>query len=222
MRPRCRYTGCGFPDTVARLLAAGAAVDARDVTQCTPLQNAAHGTYSSLAQPCCVGSPDKKAGGRVSDPAGAASLTARQHESDLAQMRTAALCRRMHGRGSTRSVQTPSSTCNYAAAGARTPCCKLFLGCLVKPAPSPTACDHTCLTLGRHPFSSSNAVALAGEVLTASQQAAQTASGGIAPRADGLVPMRSGLAATCRNGDGGSKQVCNTSAASVMPCSRLH
>ncbi len=47
----------------------------------------------------------------------------------------------------------------------------------------------------------------AGEALTASQQAAQTASGGIAPRADGLVPMRSGLAAACRNGDGASKQV---------------
>ncbi len=50
-------------------------------------------------------------------------------------------------------------------------------------------------------------IASAGEALTASQQAAQTASGGIAPRADGLVPMRSGLAATCRNGNGASKQV---------------
>ena len=45
-----------------------------------------------------------------------------------------------------------------------------------------------------------------GEALTASQQAAQTASGGIAPRADGLVPMRSGLAAACRNGDSAPKQ----------------
>ncbi len=58
---------------VARLLAAGAAVDARDVTQCTPLQNAAHGTYSALAQPCAgAAAPDKKAGGRIADVAGAA------------------------------------------------------------------------------------------------------------------------------------------------------
>ena len=70
------YAGCGFPDTVARLLAAGAAVDARDVTQCTPLQNAAHGTYSALAQPCAgAAAPDKKAGGRVADLAGAARLS---------------------------------------------------------------------------------------------------------------------------------------------------
>ena len=68
-----------------------------------------------------------------------------------------------------------------------------------------------------------NVAASAGEALTAAQQAAQTASGGIAPRADGLVPMRSGLAATCRNGDGASKQV-PTDACSlggtccVVPC----
>ncbi len=74
MMRRSNDAGCGFPDTVARLLAAGAAVDARDVTQCTPLQNAAHGTYSALAQPCAgAAAPDKKAaGGRVADVAGAA------------------------------------------------------------------------------------------------------------------------------------------------------
>lgn len=41
--------GCGFKDTVAKLVAMGADVNARDITQCTPLQNAAHGTYSALA-----------------------------------------------------------------------------------------------------------------------------------------------------------------------------
>ena len=30
-------------------MALGADLDARDVTACTPLQNAAHGTYSALA-----------------------------------------------------------------------------------------------------------------------------------------------------------------------------
>ena len=31
------------------LIKLGADVNARDLTQCTPLQNAAHGTYSALA-----------------------------------------------------------------------------------------------------------------------------------------------------------------------------
>jgi hypothetical protein len=41
--------GCGFLDTVVRLVELGADVNARDITDCTPLQNAAHGTYSALA-----------------------------------------------------------------------------------------------------------------------------------------------------------------------------
>lgn len=41
--------GCGFLDTVTMLIKLGADVNARDLTQCTPLQNAAHGTYSALA-----------------------------------------------------------------------------------------------------------------------------------------------------------------------------
>jgi len=34
---------------VTELIKLGADVNARDLTQCTPLQNAAHGTYSALA-----------------------------------------------------------------------------------------------------------------------------------------------------------------------------
>lgn len=41
--------GCGFLDTVTKLIKLGSDVNARDLTQCTPLQNAAHGTYSALA-----------------------------------------------------------------------------------------------------------------------------------------------------------------------------
>lgn len=41
--------GCGFLDTATQLVKLGADVNARDLTQCTPLQNAAHGTYSALA-----------------------------------------------------------------------------------------------------------------------------------------------------------------------------
>lgn len=41
--------GCGFLDTVVALVELGADVNARDITDCTPLQNAAHGTYSALA-----------------------------------------------------------------------------------------------------------------------------------------------------------------------------
>lgn len=44
-----RLAGCGFLDTVTMLIKLGADVNARDLTQCTPLQNAAHGTYSALA-----------------------------------------------------------------------------------------------------------------------------------------------------------------------------
>lgn len=43
------HAGCGFLDTVTMLIKLGANVNARDLTQCTPLQNAAHGTYSALA-----------------------------------------------------------------------------------------------------------------------------------------------------------------------------
>ena len=43
------HAGCGFLDTVTQLIKLGADVNARDLTQCTPLQNAAHGTYSALA-----------------------------------------------------------------------------------------------------------------------------------------------------------------------------
>lgn len=43
------FAGCGFLDTVTMLIKLGADVNARDLTQCTPLQNAAHGTYSALA-----------------------------------------------------------------------------------------------------------------------------------------------------------------------------
>ena len=46
---RVWLAGCGFLDTVTQLIKLGADVNARDLTQCTPLQNAAHGTYSALA-----------------------------------------------------------------------------------------------------------------------------------------------------------------------------
>jgi hypothetical protein len=41
--------GCGFLDAIDMLVALGADLNARDITGCTPLQNAAHGTYSALA-----------------------------------------------------------------------------------------------------------------------------------------------------------------------------
>lgn len=41
--------GCGFLDTVVALVELGGDINARDITDCTPLQNAAHGTYSALA-----------------------------------------------------------------------------------------------------------------------------------------------------------------------------
>lgn len=49
--PKRNYltAGCGFIDTVEKLVSLGADLNARDVTLCTPLQNAAHGTYSALA-----------------------------------------------------------------------------------------------------------------------------------------------------------------------------
>lgn len=46
---RFDLTGCGFIETVEVLVDLGADLNARDVTACTPLQNAAHGTYSALA-----------------------------------------------------------------------------------------------------------------------------------------------------------------------------
>lgn len=45
---------------MVRLVELGADVNARDVTDCTPLQNAAHGTYSALA---AVPSTQQAAGG---------------------------------------------------------------------------------------------------------------------------------------------------------------
>ena len=41
--------GCGFLDTVVKLVQLGADPNAQDITGCTPLQNSAHGTYSALA-----------------------------------------------------------------------------------------------------------------------------------------------------------------------------
>ena len=41
--------GCGFLDAIDKLVELGADLNARDITSCTPLQNAAHGTYSALA-----------------------------------------------------------------------------------------------------------------------------------------------------------------------------
>ena len=54
--PRPLPAGCGFLDTVAALSELGADVNARDITDCTSLQNAAHGTYSALASVPAVGS----------------------------------------------------------------------------------------------------------------------------------------------------------------------
>ena len=42
-------SGCGFAEAVSKLAELGADLNARDITQCTPLQNAAHGTYSALS-----------------------------------------------------------------------------------------------------------------------------------------------------------------------------
>ena len=36
-------------DAVVKLIELGAELDARDMSDCTPLQNTAHGTYSALA-----------------------------------------------------------------------------------------------------------------------------------------------------------------------------
>jgi ankyrin repeat protein len=41
--------GCGYVETVTMLLRLGADINAKDITDCTPLQNAAHGTYSAMA-----------------------------------------------------------------------------------------------------------------------------------------------------------------------------
>lgn len=66
--------GCGFKDTVAKLVAMGADVNARDITMCTPLQNAAHGTYSALAN-----MPADDASKALPAPSGA-QLTAAQQQ----------------------------------------------------------------------------------------------------------------------------------------------
>jgi hypothetical protein len=87
--------GCGFADTVARLLAAGADVDARDVTQCTPLQNAAHGTYSALAQPCCLGTAEKKSS-RVSSDNGAAAHGDRRRPVSVSEDSSDCRCSERH------------------------------------------------------------------------------------------------------------------------------
>ena len=43
-------------DTLAALVELGADINSRDITDCTPLQNAAHGTYSALATVPATGS----------------------------------------------------------------------------------------------------------------------------------------------------------------------
>lgn len=53
-----RPPGCGFLDTAEALVELGADVNSRDVTMCTPLQNAAHGTYSALAAMPALGVDD--------------------------------------------------------------------------------------------------------------------------------------------------------------------
>lgn len=63
--------GCGFAEAVAKLAELGADLNSRDITQCTPLQNAAHGTYSALsasAPPPPVNAPK---GGRANGAAAA-------------------------------------------------------------------------------------------------------------------------------------------------------
>lgn len=42
--------GCGFLDAVLVLVQLGGNLDCRDMSDCTPLQNAAHGTYSAFAE----------------------------------------------------------------------------------------------------------------------------------------------------------------------------
>ncbi|GMH39508.1 hypothetical protein BSKO_07406 [Bryopsis sp. KO-2023] len=42
--------GCGFLEAVMKLVELGGDLNSRDMSDCTPLQNTAHGTYSALAQ----------------------------------------------------------------------------------------------------------------------------------------------------------------------------
>lgn len=49
--------GCGFLNAVVKLVQHGADLDARDMSECTPLQNTAHGTYSALAHVPSGGTP---------------------------------------------------------------------------------------------------------------------------------------------------------------------
>lgn len=63
-------SGCGFLETVVKLVELGANLNARDVTDCTPLQNAAHGTYSALAAVPAAGAA---AGGATAAAGGARS-----------------------------------------------------------------------------------------------------------------------------------------------------
>ena len=62
--------GCGFLDTIVKLVELGADVNARDCTDCSPLQNAAHGTYSALAAV-----PGNGAGATTGTGAGALGTT---------------------------------------------------------------------------------------------------------------------------------------------------
>lgn len=47
--PVLGWTGSGWVEAVDTLISLGAQIEARDMTSCTPLHNAAHGTYSALA-----------------------------------------------------------------------------------------------------------------------------------------------------------------------------
>lgn len=70
-------TGCGFYETVEKLVEMGADMNARDVMSCTPLQNAAHGTYSALAAMPAPGTPN----GRLLPHLCSASLPCCNHRS---------------------------------------------------------------------------------------------------------------------------------------------
>lgn len=131
---RCCASGCGFLDAIDKLVALGADLNARDITSCTPLQNAAHGTYSALAaMPPAQGAAGGggSGGGATRQIAGSGSGAANGHHS--------------------------SSSSGYANGPA-------------------------------------GGGAAGGQQLTASQQAAQAAMTNTAARADGLVPVRTGLA----------------------------
>ena len=76
-----RIAGCGFAEAVAKLAALGADLNARDITQCTPLQNAAHGTYSALSASAPPPLPSAAKGGRAAGAA-AASASGERHPGD--------------------------------------------------------------------------------------------------------------------------------------------